>query len=86
MEDDDRSELDAMLGSLSADAARIASDAMDGVIEHGAAGQAPANASLDRIARAVTDALAHASRRRALSANQIATAVARAVQRGARFT
>lgn len=86
MEEDDSAELDAMLGSLSSGAARIASDALFGVLEPAAANPIQPNANLDWIVQAIADVLARRSGRRTLSANQIAAAVARAVQRGARFT
>jgi hypothetical protein len=89
MDEDDSAELNALLGALSDAAARHAGVAMDGVLdqipEQPLRGRAD-GASIDWIVRAFADILARRSRRRPMSANRIAAAVARAVQRGARFT
>jgi len=90
MDEDDSAELSALLGALSNSAARNASDAMDGVLEQTPQqhppGARPDGASIDWIVRAFADVLAKRARGRPMSANQIAAAIARAVQRGARFT
>jgi hypothetical protein len=89
MDEDDNVELGALLSALSGSAARTASDAMDSVLGHipeQRPGATPDGASLDWVVRAFADILARRSSRRSLSANQITAAVARAVQRGARFT
>lgn len=90
MDEDDSAELSALLGALTHSAARNASDAMDGVLEPPSQQRQPGarsdGASIDWIVRAFADVLAKRARGRPMSANQIAAAVARAVQRGARFT
>jgi hypothetical protein len=90
MDEDDNAELSALLGALSGRAASAANGAMDGVLDEVSQqrqlGVRTDGASLDWIVSAFADVLAKRSGRRARSPNQIAAAVARAVQRGARFT
>jgi hypothetical protein len=86
MDEDDDAELGVLLGSLSENAARIASEALAGASATTPPARPSIGGDLDWLVRAIADALRRRSGRRPNSANQIAAAVARAVQRGARFT